>query len=435
MPDDITRIKTAEALYREIYGWAVDLFPLCRSISGEGVRDTLRYLQSIVPELTIHEVPSGTRAFDWVVPDEWNIRDAYVLDADGKRVIDFKDSNLHVVGYSEPVDIELSLESLQQHLHSIPSRPDAIPYITSYYERRWGFCLSDHAREALQSGTYRAVIDSTLAPGSLTYGEVLLPGREKTEVLLSTYTCHPSMANNEISGPVVAAALARRLGAQKNRRHSYRFVFAPETIGAVVYINRHLETLKKNVIAGFNISCVGDDRAYSYLASPGGDTLVDRVAQHVLGHLAPGFARYSFLERASDERQYCSPGVDLPMCSVMRTRYANYPEYHTSDDNLDVISPSGLGGAYDAIGRCIDALESNETLRAAIPCEPQLSRRNLIPKQGGGTQTIAKRKLMQDILAYSDGTRDLLEIADIIGRPVWEMSEAVALLKSEGLLS
>ncbi len=434
MPDTIN----IKAIGEEMYGWASDLFPICRSITGDGVRETLRYIQDIAPELVIHEVPSATRAFDWIVPNEWNIRDAYILDPDGNRIVDFKDSNLHVLGYSAPVDQSLSLDELQDHLHSIPERPDAIPYVTSYYEEKWGFCLSHNARMALKPGDYRAVIDSTLAPGSLSYGEIVLPGREDREILISTYTCHPSLANNEISGPVVTAALARWLGELPDRRYTYRIVFAPETIGAVVYISRNLEHLKKHVIAGFNVTCVGDDQAYSYLATPTGDTLADRVALHVLRHLAPDFARYTFMERASDERQYCAPGVDIPMVSIMRTRYDCYPEYHTSDDDLSVISPDGLGGGFNALRHSLECLEANETYRATFCCEPQLGRRNLIASLGGGNKLMNKldhrRKALQDVLAYSDGSRDLLEISNIIRRPLWEMLEAIEDLKNEGLL-
>lgn len=419
-----------------MYDWAVDLFPICRSITGEGVRDTLRYLQGIVPELTIHEVPSGSQAFDWVVPDEWNIRDAYILDPDGNKVVDFKQNNLHVLGYSEPIDLEIPLDQLQEHLYSIPEKPDAIPYVTSYYERRWGFCLSENTRNALKPGTYRVVIDSTLAPGSLTYGEILLPGREKTEVLLSTYTCHPSLANNEISGPVVTAALARWLTQQKDRRHTYRIVFAPETIGAVVYINRHLDQLKNNVIAGFNVSCVGDDRAYSFIESRKGNTLADRTALHVLKHIAPDYIHYPHSRRASDERQYCSPGVNLPFVSLLRTLYGVYPEYHTSDDNLDLISPAGLGGGYNVLKHCLLCLEANETLSSTICCEPQLGRRGLIPTLGGGGGGTlhAGRKSLLGLMAHCDGDSDLLEVADILGNPLWALSDSVAILKREKLL-
>ena len=323
----------------EMYGWARDLFPVCRSLTGNGTRQTLAYLRDIVPEMTLHEVRSGTAAFDWIVPDEWNIAGGYIENEAGERVVDFADSNLHVVGYSQPVDGIFTLEELDPHLHSLPDRPDTVPYITSYYARNWGFCLTHNTRETMKAGRYRCVIDSTLGPGSLTYGEIFLPGTSSSEIFLSTYVCHPSMANNELSGPIVTIALARWLAGRRDRRYGIRIVFIPETIGSIVYLSRHLEHLKQHVIAGFNITCVGDDRAWSYLPSRRGDTLADRAALHVLGREHPDFVHYSYLDRGSDERQYCSPGVDLPVASVMRSKYGAYPEYHTSDDDLSVISP------------------------------------------------------------------------------------------------
>ena len=248
-----------------MHGLARRLFPICRSLTGNGVRETFSILQECLPTLELTEVSSGTAAFDWTVPDEWNIRSAYVLGPDGKKVIDFSGNNLHVVGYSVPVNKIIPLAELQSHLHSIPELPDAIPYVTSYYHRTWGFCLAHQQRESLVDGDYRVVIDSTLASGSLTYGELIIPGATNKEVLISTYVCHPSMANNELSGPVVATQLAMWLLQQKNLRYTYRFVFVPETIGSIVYISRNLDVLKANVQAGFNVSCVGDDRAYSYL--------------------------------------------------------------------------------------------------------------------------------------------------------------------------
>ena len=418
----------------EMHGWAKDLFPICRSLTGNGVRETLSYLSRIMPSLTVHEVPSGTQAFDWTVPDEWNIRGAYIEGEHGNRIVDFARNNLHVVGYSTPIDEWKTLAELQPHLHSLPEQPGAIPYVTSYYVRRWGFCLPHAQRESLKEGKYRVVIDSTLEPGSLTYGEILIPGREKKEVFLSTYICHPSMANNELSGPMVATALARWIASLDNRRFSYRIVLVPETIGAIVYISRHLEELKRNVIAGYVLSCVGDDRAYSLLRSRAANTLADRAAKLVLRRHAPDHVEYSYLDRGSDERQYCSPGVDLPVASIMRTRYNSYPEYHTSLDDLSLVTPTGLEGAFDAYTKVIELIEANRTYVAATPCEPQLGRRGLYPTlstRGAGYSVRA----MTNLLAYADGTRDLVDIAEYIGIGADEAIETAEKLASAGLLN
>ena len=420
----------ARDIGEEMYDLARELWPICRSLTGNGVRQTHDILRRWIP-LDTHEVPTGTPAFDWTVPNEWNIRDAYV-EHDGKRVIDFHENNLHVVSYSQPIDVELELDELQTHLHSLPAQPGAIPYVTSYYQQRWGFCLSHRQRETLRPGRYRAVIDSTLAPGSLTYSDLVVPGASDREVLFTTYTCHPSLANNELSGPVVVAALARWVR-ERPRRFTYRFVFGPETIGSVLYLSRHLAHLKAKLIAGWVVTCVGDDRAYSYLASRRGNTLADRVTKHVLGHHAPGYRSYTFLERGSDERQYCSPRVDLPVCVLMRSKWTDFPEYHSSLDNLDVISPGGLTGSLRAFQRCIEALEANEVLEATTPCEPQLGKRGLYPTLSTRNASLQVRT-MTNLLAYADGELDLLAIADLIGTPVWECRASCDTLVEHGLL-
>ena len=418
----------------DMHGWASDLFPICRSLTGTGVRETLAYLKKLAPALVTHEVRSGTQAFDWTVPDEWNIRGAYIEDERGNRVVDFARSNLHVVGYSTPVDEWLTLAELQPHLHSLPEQPDAIPYVTSYYARRWGFCLAHSVRESLSEGRYHAVIDSTLEPGSLSYGEILIPGRETKEIFLSTYVCHPSMANNELSGPVVTTALARWLTSLPARRFSYRIVYVPETIGAIVYVSRHLAELRENVIAGYVVTCIGDDRAYSLLRSRNGNTLADRAAKLVLSRHAPGHVEYSYLDRGSDERQYCSPGVDLPVASVMRTRYNSYPEYHTSLDNLGLVTASGLEGGFDALRKTIELIEHNRIYRATNPCEPQLGKRGLYPTLSTRGAGYAVRA-MTNLLSYADGTRDLIDLADHIGIGAEEAVETAEKLAEAGLLS
>lgn len=397
-----------------MHALARELWPIHRSITGAGVRQTLAILKGQLPGLTIHEVPSGTQAFDWVVPEEWVIRGARLIGPDGEVVVDLEDSNLHVVGYSTGVDGEFTLDELQPHLHSIPEQPDAIPFITSYYHRTWGFCLPDRVRAELKPGTYRAVIDADHVPGSLTYGELILPGETDDEIFLSTYVCHPSLANNELSGPVVATALAQWLTDLPHRHYTYRIAFTPESIGAITYASRNLEQLKEKVIAGFQLTCIGDDRAYTYLASRNGNTRIDRVAKRVLAGL-PNVVHYSYLERGSDERTYSSAGVDLPFISIMRSRYGDYPEYHTSLDDLDhVVTPTGLQGGFDVVKACIETLEHEPVPVTAAYGEPQLGKRGLYHTMLN-KNTSDEVMLRTNILAYADGTYAVSDMAELFG--------------------
>jgi aminopeptidase-like protein len=424
-----------EDLGVDMHNLCTKLFPICRSITGDGFRKSLNIIKTDLDlqKLEAFEVPTGTKCFDWEVPKEWNIQDAYVIAPDGSKICDFKVSNLHVLNYSIPIDKEVSLEELQEHLYSLPDQPTAIPYITSYYKERWGFCLSQNERDKLVPGQYKVYIDSELKDGSLTYGELIIPGKTKEEIFISTYLCHPSMANNELSGPVVTGFLAKWLLSLTSRKYTYRIVIIPETIGSITYLSRNYKQMKENVIAGFNVSCIGDDRAYSYLPSKEGDTLADLVATHVLKYSHPDFVRYSFLDRQSDERQYCSSGIDLPVCSVMRTKYGCYPEYHTSLDDLELVTPSGLLGGYEVLKRSIECLESNETLRTAVLCEPQLGKRGLYPTiSTKDSSSIVKN--MMNFLAYCDGSNTNLEIAEKINAPLWELDKIINDLKAENLL-
>jgi aminopeptidase-like protein len=412
---------------------AAELWPLPRSITGPGVRKTLEILKREIPELTIQSIPTGTKCFDWTVPEEWSITDAFIENESGLRIVDFQNNNLHVVGYSVPVDEWLELEQLQPHLHSLPDQPNAIPYVTSYYSRRWGFCMTEAQRQTLQAGRYRAVIRSELKPGVLNYGEMLLPGESDEEILLSTYVCHPSMANNELSGPVVTAALATWLNGLKRRKYTYRMLFIPETIGSIAFLSLNLQQIKSKTVAGYVVTCIGDDRSYSFLPSRGGDSLADVVAMHVLHHLAPGYRKYSFLDRGSDERQYCSPGVDLPVASVMRTKYGEFPQYHTSLDDLKFVTPSGLAGGFLVYRRILECLESNCYPKVTVLCEPQLGKRGLYPTLSTKNSATEVRTMM-NLIAYSDGSLSLLQIAEQIRQPMWELLPIVDHLARHDLI-
>lgn len=411
---------------------ASHLFPICRSLTGDGVRETLGIIAQHLPGLLIHEVPSGTPVLDWTVPDEWNIRGAFLEDPEGGRVVDFTDSNIHVVGYSVPVDRRMSLSELELHLHSDADHRSAIPYVTSYYHRSWGFCLTQESRESLRDGEYHAVINSTLKSGSLTYAELVIPGETTDEVFVTTYVCHPSLGNNELSGPVVATALAKWIASLPSRRFTYRFVFAPETIGAITYISKNVDYLRRHVVAGFNLTCIGDDGDYSFLPSRLGNTAIDRIGRRVVDR-SPQPVMYSYLDRGSDERHYCMPGVDLPLISLMRTKYGSYPGYHTSLDDLAFITPSGLQGGLDLVRDSISEFESSHYYRTTVLGEPQLGRRGLY--HALHARTVADVVLLRThVLAYSDGIHSAEDIAEMVGAPLHEVQEIIDELVTHGLL-
>jgi aminopeptidase-like protein len=419
----------------EIYKFAKELWPINRSITGEGLRETLKKISTHLTKLEIKSVPSGTKVFDWEIPPEWHVREAYIISPEGKRICDFSINNLHLVGYSIPFRGRMKLEELQKHLHSLPEQPNAIPYITSYYEERWGFCLTQEQRDLLEDGEYAVVVNSKLFEGQLNYGELVLPGESDQEIFLSTYICHPSMANNELSGPTVATYLAKWLSELKLRRYTYRFVFIPETIGSIAYLSKNYINLKKKVIAGFNISCVGDERSYSYLPSRNGNTISDKVAKHVLKWTDPDYVSYLWLNRGSDERQYCAPGIDLPIASILRTKYGQYPEYHTSFDNLDdVVTPKGLDGGYWALRRALELLEKNRVYKIKVLCEPQLGKRGLYPNLST-KKTGEKVMKISNFLSYCDGEHSLIDIAEKINIPAWDLYELIETLISHDLIS
>ena len=398
-----------------IYKLAKKLWPINRSLTGSGNRQTLKILKKILPLLRIRSVKSGTRAFDWKIPPEWNVKEAFIKDIKNKKVIDFKRNNLHLVGYSKRVKQKLSFSELKQKLYYIKKFPNFIPYVTSYYKKKdWGFCVSYNQFKILKKEKfYKVNIDTSFdTKGSLNYGEIYLPGKSKKEIFFSTYICHPSMANNELSGPSVAIYLAKWISTFKNN-YSYRFVFLPETIGSIYYISKYKDYLKNNILAGFNLTCIGDERKYSFLPSKYGNTLSDKISLKILKKKIKKFKIYSWLERGSDERQYCSPGVDLPIVSLMRSKYHTYKEYHTSGDNLNsFVSPKGLGESFALYKNIVKEIEKNLYPKTKITCEPNLGKRNLYPTL---SQNMKKdKKFSKDLLSfisYSDGSNSLIEIS------------------------
>jgi aminopeptidase-like protein len=418
---------------RLMHELCAELFPICRSITGDGVRETLAALQRYVP-LEVHEVPSGTPAFDWTVPPEWNIKDAYVLDADANRVVDFHRSNLHVVSYSAPVRARMSLGELREHVSTLPDRPDWIPYRTSYYDEAWGFCMTSNELSRLAEGTYDVVIESTLEPGSLTYGECLIPGASTDEVLLSCHVCHPSMGNDNLSGIALAAFVGASLRSRP-LRYSYRLLFIPGTIGSIVWLSRNEERVQ-SIRHGLVVTGVGDPGPFTYKKSRRGDTEIDRAVEHVLRTSGAEHRVVDFDPYGYDERQYCSPGFDLPVGRFGRTPHGEYPEYHTSADDLEFVRPDQLGAAYDAVGQVIDVLEGNGRFLNRNPrCEPQLGRRGLYRTVGGSLDRESVEMALLWVLNLSDGEHDLLEIAARARLPFAAIREAADALLEHDLLA
>ena len=418
----------------EIHQLAQELWPINRSITGEGVRETLRKISKHLPKLKIQSVPSGTGVFDWSVPKEWSVKEGYIVTPSGKKICDFSKNNLHLVGYSVPFEGSLNFAELKKHLHTIPDKPKAIPYVTSYYEKTWGFCLTQQEFDTLENGTYKVVINSTLFDGELNFGELFLKGKYDKEIFLSTYICHPSMANNELSGTTVVTFLAKWLQELRETDYSYRIIFIPETIGSITYLSRNYKDMKNKIFAGFNVSCVGDDRAYSFLPSRNGKTISDLIAKHVLKWTDPNFIEYSWFDRGSDERQYCAPGIDLPIASILRTKYGRYPEYHTSLDNLEnVVTPKGLDGGYWAIRKAIEAIEKNKKYKVTVLCEPQMGRRKLYSTLAPNIRD-EKVWLMMNFISLCDGENSLLEIAERLNVQIWSLYDIVNTLIAHSLI-
>lgn len=412
------------------------LWPITRSLTGNGNRESLEILSEII-DIQTSEVPSGTQCFDWTVPPEWNIRDAWIKDSKGNMLVNFADNNLHILGYSEPFQGKMTFEELEDHLYTLPDQPDLIPYLTSYYKRRWGFCLSHNQMKELdRNEIFEVYIDSTLDDkGSMTIGEAVIKGRSEKEILFSTYLCHPSMASNELSGPLVASFIYKKLKEQTNLKYTYRFLFVPETIGSIYSLSVNGEAWKRNLLAGFVITCIGDDGLFTYKKSRKGDTVADKAAETVLNQTEKEFKLVDFVPMGSDERQFCSPGFNLPVGSLMRTMYGEYAEYHTSADNKNYISFEAMEKAVIKYLEIIQVLEKNEKYVNTMPYgEPQLGKRGLYPTLGSHKGTRDQVEAMMWVLNLADGTEDLLSISERSGIPVMRLIPVIDKLIQNGIL-
>lgn len=438
MKHDLTHAKGMDALLKR-------LFPLCRSLTGNGVRETLRIVRGYIP-IVMHEIPSGTKAFDWTIPKEWNIRDAYIKDPSGKKIIDFKRNNVHVMSYSVPIRATMPLKELKKYLHSLPSEPGFIPYKTSYYRENWGFCLTHRQLKTLKEGSYEVVIDSSLKDGSLTYGELFIPGKTENEVLISTYVCHPSMANDNLSGVVLATFLARALMKEKSLRYSYRFLFIPETIGAIAWLSKNRASVRR-IKHGLVATCVGDKGPFTYKKTRAGDAAIDRIVEKVLKDSGKPYSLVNFFPWGSDERQYNSPGFNLPVGSLMRSMYGTFPEYHTSGDNLRFVRGKYIAETLELYRRVLVLLDRDTGLltvkkklkvrrltpgtayRSGNPYgEPQLGKRGLYG--ASDPEAEEKERALLWLMAYADGAHSLSDITARSGtRPAIVAEAAKALLK------
>jgi aminopeptidase-like protein len=421
-----------DALGRAMHDFMAELYPICRSITGNGVRETLKTIQKRIL-LDVHEVPSGTKVFDWTVPLEWNVSDAYIMDEAGTRVVDYKKHNLHLMSYSTPLQEKMRLEELKPHLFSLPEHPEWIPYRTSYYKENWGFCLKHEELERLPDEEYDVVIDSTLQPGSLTYGETYLPGESSDEILVSCHVCHPSLCNDNLSGIAVAVHLAQTMAARQ-RHYSFRFLFIPGTIGSITWLARNEQTVSR-IKHGLVLTGVGDAGKITYKRSRQGQAEIDRAMIHVLKHSGEPHTVIDFFPYGYDERQYCSPGFDLPVGCFMRTPHGQYPEYHSSADNLNFVQVNALAQSY---GRCLEVFELLEQNRIYLnqnpKCEPQLGRRGLYRSIAGQQEKQSKELALLWVLNASDGHHTLLDIAERADLPFRIIQAAAESLVGVGLL-
>ncbi len=426
---------------REIYNFAKKtLYPINRSLTGKGTKDTLKLIQKYFPNLRIRRFKCNTKVFDWKIPDEWNVKRAYVMNKSGDKIIDFKNNNLHLVGYSKPINTILNKRELLKNLYTIKKIPSAIPYVTSYYKKRWGFCISYNEKKKIikhykNNEEFRVLIDSSFnKKGFMNYGEIVLKGNSKKEILISTYICHPSMANNELSGPMVSLALVNYFKKKKLDK-TIRFLFIPETIGSIAYIFKNFRKLKKNVIGGFNLSCIGDEGQHSCMFSKSGNSPSDEAIIEAYKKLKiKKYKIYSFLKRGSDERQYNSPGIDLNISSIFRTKYGEYPQYHTSLDNFDLVTPRGVMGGFNVAKNSIEILQKKIIPKNNILCEPQMGKRGLYPTLSKSSKIHPSQNYM-DFLQFSNGKNSLDYIAKKIRLNINLTKKIYLKLKSKKLVN
>ncbi|MDC0418958.1 DUF4910 domain-containing protein [Pelagibacteraceae bacterium] len=425
----------------KIYNIGKKILPINRSITGTGTRKTLKILKSIIPQLKIKKIKSGKKVYDWTVPSEWNVKEAYIKDKYGKKIIDIKKNNLHLVGYSEPVHCYLKKKNLLKIINSLKKQPNAIPYITSYYKKYWGFCSSENQKKEISknyknSDIFEVKIDSNFNKnGELNYGEIIIPGKSKQEILISTYICHPQMANNELSGPLVSVSLAKYFLSKKNKK-TIRFIFISETIGSIAYIHENLKILRQNIVGGYVLTCIGDEKNYSLLTTKYKNTNSDFAAVKAFKKFNIKYKEYSFLDRGSDERQFNSPGVDLPIASILRTKYGEYPEYHTSLDDFKLVTRKGLNGGFKVAKESILNIMNYIIPKNIVLCEPLLQKRNLY--ESLSTKKISKKKInsknILNFLQYADGKNNLETVARLIKLTIKETLKLYKILKNKKLI-
>ena len=423
----------------QIYNFAKKIIKYKRSLTGIDNLKTLKDIKKVNKNLNIKSFSSGLKFFDWTIPYEWEIKDGYIITPSGNKICDFKKSCLHVIGYSIRISKTVSKTELNKHLYSLKNQPHAIPYVTSYYKKNWGFCIDHKTRSKLDEGKYKVFIDSKFKKGKMVFGEYIIKGKSKKEILLSTYICHPEMANNETSGISVLTFLANWIS-KKKRNFTYRIIFIPETIGSIAYISKNLKTLKKKLIAGYVVTCVGDENLFSYIPSRSGDSPSDYVAKLILKKYYKKFKKYSWLDRGSDERQFCSPGLNLPVCSVTKSKYGKFKEYHTSLDSLDtVVTSKGLNESFKLYKRIINFFEKNNNYKSFFPksvylCEPQLSKRKMYPSISFKKQSTYTRNMM-NVLSYCDGNKSIEQIANLTKNNIYQTKKILKKLKSNKIIS